>query len=247
LRIVELRGRTAVVTGSAIRIGRETCLALAGGGANIVVNYRTSAAAAEELVKQITEMGVGALAIQGDVSRVSDIERLNREARLVFGRVDVLVNNASIYPKTPVDTLTEAQFDESIAVNLKGPFMCCLEFGRQMVADGGGVIINLADWAAFRPYADYLPYLTAKGGIVTMTKAFAKEFAPSVRVNAIAPGPIAPPLDLDAAEIEEARAGTLLGRWGSARDIASAIVFLIEGSDFITGAILPVDGGRGIA
>jgi NAD(P)-dependent dehydrogenase (short-subunit alcohol dehydrogenase family) len=176
-----------------------------------------------------------------------DIERISNEARLAFGTVDVLVNNASIYPKTPVATLTEAQFDESIAVNLKGPFMCCLELGRHMVANGGGVIVNLADWAAYRPYADYLPYLTAKGGIVTMTKAFAREFAPSVRVNAIAPGPIAPPLDLDPEEIEEARAGTLIGRWGSPRDIAAAVVFLIEGSDFITGAILPVDGGRGIA
>jgi pteridine reductase len=244
---VELRDRTAVVTGSAVRIGREICLQLASRGANIVVNYRSSAQAANELVEHLTGMNVRALAIQGDVSNSDDIRRISQEARAMFGKVDVLVNNASIYPKTPVSTLTEQEWDESIAVNLKGPFLCCLEFGRHMVESGGGVIVNLADWAAYRPYADYLPYLTAKGGIITMTMAFAKELAPSVRVNAVAPGPIYPPLDLAPEEIEEARAGTLLGRWGSARDIASAVSFLIEGSDFITGAILPVDGGRLVA
>lgn len=244
---MDLRGRTAVVTGGAIRIGREISLTLARRGANVVVNYRSSAGAAAELVKQIADMGVGALAVQGDVSRAEDVAALSQEARSAFGRVDVLVNNASIYPKTPLATLTEEQWDESIAVNLKGPFLCSLEFGRRMAAAGGGAIVNLADWAAYRPYADYLPYLTAKGGIITMTRAFARELAPTVRVNAVAPGPIAPPRDLTPEEIEEARAGTLLGRWGAPTDIASAVAFLIEGSDFITGSILTVDGGRTVA
>jgi len=244
---VELRDRTALVTGSALRIGREICLALAGRGANVVINYRTSAEAAGKLVDEIAARGGAAIALQGDVSRGDDVRRIRDHAAHRFGRIDALVNNASIYPKTPLATLTEEQWDESIAVNLKGPFLCCLEIGRHMIASGGGAIVNLADWAAYRPYADYLPYLTAKGGIITMTMAFARELAPTVRVNAIAPGPIAPPLDLSAAETEEARAGTLLGRWGSPRDIAAATLFLIEGSDFITGAILPVDGGRLVA
>lgn len=189
-------------------------------------------------------MSVGALAVQADVSQAADVARLSREARAAFGRVNVVVNNASIYPKTPLASLTEQEWDESIAVNLKGPFLCCLEFGRRMAEDGDGVIVNLADWAAYRPYADYLPYLTAKGGIITMTKAFARELAPRVRVNAVAPGPIAPPLDLSPEEVEEARARTLVGNWGKPTDIARAVAFLIEGSDFITGVILPVDGGR---
>jgi NAD(P)-dependent dehydrogenase (short-subunit alcohol dehydrogenase family) len=241
---MELQRRTAVVTGSAVRIGRQICLELASRGANVVVNYRSSAAAAASLVEQLEGMSVKALAVQADVSVSEDVARLSDEARAAFGRVDILVNNASIYPRTPLATLTELEWDESIAVNLKGPFLCCLEFGRRMAENGGGVIVNLADWAAYRPYADYLPYLTAKGGIITMTKAFARELAPHVRVNAIAPGPIAPPPDLSAEEVEEARAGTLVGHWGSPRDIANAVAFLIEGSDFITGAILPVDGGR---
>src|SRR5262245_58474303 len=138
---MKLQGRTAVVTGSAVRVGRETCLELARRGANIVVNYRASASAAAELVEEMTRMGVGALAVQADVSRAEDVGRLSAEASEMFGQVDVLVNNASIYPKTPLATLTEEQWDESIAINLKGPFLCCLEFGRKMQARGEGAIV----------------------------------------------------------------------------------------------------------
>jgi NAD(P)-dependent dehydrogenase (short-subunit alcohol dehydrogenase family) len=222
-------------------------LTLARRGANVVVNYRSSAGAAADLVAEITAIGVGALAVQADVSQREDVATLSQEARSAFRHVDVLVNNASIYPRTPLATLTEEQWDQAIAVNLKGPFLCSLEFGRRMAAAGGGVIVNIADWAAYRPYPDYLPYLTAKGGIITMTSAFARELAPTVRVNAVAPGPVARPPDLSAEEVEEARAGTLLGRWGAPTDIANAVAFLIEGSDFITGVVLRVDGGRTIA
>jgi len=241
---MELKDRTALVTGSALRVGREICRQLALRGANIVVNYRSSAGPAANLVAELSSLGVGALAVQADVSVGADVERLSAEARAALGRVDILVNNASIFPRTPIATLTEQDWDDSIAVNLKGPFLCCLEFGRRMQTAGEGAIVNIADWAVFRPYSDYLPYLTAKGGIVTMTKAFARELAPAVRVNAIAPGPITPPLDMSTEEIEESRTGTLVGHWGQPADIASAVVFLIEGSDFITGAVLPVDGGR---
>lgn len=244
---MELAGKTALVTGSAVRIGRQICLELARRGANVVVNYRTSAGEAFRLVEEINRLGVGALALQADVSRQEEVARINQEARAALGPVQVLVNNASVFLKTPLDQLTERDWDESIAVNLKAPFLCSLEFGRTMVKEDGGVIINIADWAALRPYRDYLPYLTAKGGIITMTKAFACELAPKVRVNAVAPGPVAPPPTLTQEELEESRAGTLLQRWGTEADVARAVVFLIEGSDFITGAILPVDGGRLIA
>ncbi|MBI4213224.1 MAG: SDR family oxidoreductase [Chloroflexi bacterium] len=244
---MDLQGRTAVVTGSAIRVGRQICLGLASRGARIVINYRSSAGAAAELVEEIRRMGTDAIAIQGDVSRSEDVARIASGAEQAFGKVQVLVNNASIYPRTPLAQLTAAQWDESIAVNLKGPFLCCLEFGRRMAEGDGGAIVNISDWAVFHPYPDYLPYLTAKGGIIAMSRAFARELAPNVRVNCIAPGPIQPPDSLSEYEQHEAAAGTLVGRWGSPQDIASAVAFLIEGSDFITGVVLPVDGGRMIA
>ncbi len=243
---MDLQGRTALVTGGAIRVGRDVCLELARRGANVVVNYRTSAAASAQLVDDIHALGVGGLAIQGDVSVKTDVERISAEARNRFGSVDVLVNNASIYPRTPLTSVTEADWDESIAVNLKGPYLCSMEFGQRMAANEGGVIVNITDWAVYRPYKDYLPYLTAKGGIIFLTKALAVELAPKVRVNVIAPGPIQAPDYLTIEEIETAASGTLVGRWGGGPEIAKAAAFLIE-ADFITGATLPVDGGRLIA
>jgi pteridine reductase len=244
---LDLAGRTALVTGGALRVGRFISLELARRGANVVVNYRSSAGEAFGLVKELSDLGVGGLAVQADVSLAADVARLSAEARAEFGTIDVLVNNAAIYPRTPLDTLTEAAWDQAMNVNLKGPFLCCLEFGRRMKEQGEGVIVNLGDWAADHPYLDYLPYLTAKGAVVTLTRAFARELAPQVRVNAVAPGPIAPPPGMPQEEVDEARAGTLLGRWGSPQDIASAVAFLVQGSDFVTGAVVTIDGGRTIA
>ena len=243
---MNLHGRTALVTGSALRIGRQTCLELASRGANIVINYRSSAEAALQLAEELGALGVQALAVQADVSKAADVARLGAEARAVFGKIDVLVNNASHYPVTPIREISEEEWDKSIAIDLKGPFLCCMEFGLPMADGDGGAIINMTDWAVFRPYKDYLPYLAAKGGIVTLTKALAVELAPNVRVNAIAPGPIQPPDYLSQEELVESAAGTLLGRWGGPKEIASAIAFLAE-ADFITGEILRVDGGRLIA
>jgi len=243
---VNLEGRTALVTGSALRIGRQTCLELASRGANIVINYRSSADAANQLVGEIKELGVKAVAVQADVSKSADVSRLGAEARAAFGKVDILVNNASHYPVTPIHEITEEEWDRSIDIDLKGPFLCCMEFGLPMADGDGGAIINMTDWAVFRPYKDYLPYLAAKGGIVTLTKALAVELAPNVRVNAIAPGPIQPPDYLSQEERLDSAGGTLLGRWGGPLEIARAIAFLAE-ADFITGVILRVDGGRLIA
>jgi pteridine reductase len=244
---VELAGRTALVTGGALRVGRQISLELARRGANVVVNYRASTGEAFALVKELADLGVGGLAVQADVSLAADVARLSAEARAEFGSIDVLVNNASIYPRTPLATLSEAEWDQTMNVNLKGPFLCCKEFGLRMKEQGQGVIVNLADWASEHPYPDYLPYLTSKGAVVTLTRVFARELAPQVRVNAVAPGPISPPLDMPQEEIDEARGGTLLGRWGSPQDIASTVAYLINGSDFITGAVITVDGGRSIA
>ena len=156
----------------------------------------------------------------------------------------MLVASAALFKRTPFATLTEADWDFHIDANLKGPFLFAHEASRQMRS---GKIILFADWAALRPYRHYLPYLVAKAGIICLTKALAKELAPNVQVNAIAPGPVLLPADFAAGERRNVRDATLVKRLGSPQDIVNSVLFLIEGSDFITGHTLVVDGGRLIA
>jgi NAD(P)-dependent dehydrogenase (short-subunit alcohol dehydrogenase family) len=164
-----------------------------------------------------------------------------------FGHLDILVNNASNYYKTPFATLTEAQWDDLVGTNLKGTFLMSKRVGDEMLKAGSGKIINLADWAGFRPYNDYLPYCVAKAGVIAFTKALAKTLAPQIQVNAVAPGPVMLPEDFSESLRQAVVRATPLKRIGTPEDIAQTVVFLVEGSDFITGTIIPVDGGRLIA
>ena len=148
------------------------------------------------------------------MSTQAGVERIRDAAIQRFGGVDVLLNNASIYAETPLDDLTEDDFDRNIAVNLKGPYLGCWLFGLHMRERGSGKIVNIADWAVNRPYVNYAPYFVAKGGIVTLTRVFAKELAPSVMVNAIAPGPILLPADFSQDTIDAVARATPLGRIG---------------------------------
>ena len=184
---MELRGRWGLVTGAAKRIGRSIALALAGRGLNVIVHYNASADAAAATVREIEALGVRALALHADLGRGDDVARLAREAEARSGGVDVLVNNASNYLRAPFDELTEAIWDASLDVNLKAPFLLAWHLGRAMRTRGRGRIVNLADWAGERPYADYLPYCVSKAGVVSLTKALAKALAPAVQVNAVAP------------------------------------------------------------
>src|SRR2546428_530981 len=140
-----------------------------------------------------------------DLGRGDDVVRLAREAEARSGGVDVLVNNASNYLRAPFDELTEAIWDASLDVNLKAPFLLAWHLGRAMKARGRGRIVNLADWAGERPYADYLPYCVSKAGVICLTKALAKALPPAVQVNAVAPGPVLPPADLTPVEREAIR------------------------------------------
>ena len=241
---MRLAGRVAVVTGGARRLGRATALALAARGAHVAITYQTSATDARRVVKELEATGVKAAAIRADQSRLADVRRLMQRVVRDFGRLDVLVNNASIFERTPFSTLTERQWDRHLDVNLKGPFLCALLAGRLMQRRGQGKIINIADWAGERPYAEYLPYCVSKAGVIALTKGLAKELAPRIQVVAIAPGPMLPPPDMPAAERERAIKRVPLGRWGTPEDIANAVVFAVEGTDFMTGSTIFVDGGR---
>lgn len=245
---VKLKGKTALVTGAAKRVGREIALGLARRGANVVVHYNTSAADARQTVSEIKAHGVDAIAVKANQSNVREVHAAVSKAIKHFRAVHVLINSAAVYKKTPFDTLTERDWDFHMDANLKGPFLFSLEVGRHMKRkEIAGKIINFADWAAIRPYGDYLPYCVSKAGIICLTKSLAKALGPKVQVNAIAPGPILLPPEVDAKERRAIINATLVKRIGSPQDIVNSVLFLIEGSDFITGHTLMVDGGRLIA
>ncbi|MCZ6660389.1 MAG: SDR family oxidoreductase [bacterium] len=241
-----LHEKVALVTGSAKRIGRAVANALADRGVHQAVHYRTSKTEADEAVELFRVLGVEAESFQADLSQVKEVEALASEVLKRFGRLDILVNNASVFFPSPLGEVTDHQWDTLINTNLKGPFFLAQKVGLAMKAAVGGTIINIGDWAAERPYAGYLPYCISKAGVVAMTKGLAKALAPEVRVNCINPGPVMLPEDLSEAEKEEVMRKTPLQRTGSPADIANAVVFLCEGTDFMTGAVITVDGGRAV-
>ena len=241
-----LHEKVALVTGSAKRIGRAVANALADRGVHQAVHYRTSKTEADEAVELFRVLGVEAESFQADLSQVNEVEALASEVLKRFGRLDILVNNASVFFPSPLGEVTDHQWDTLINTNLKGPFFLAQKVGLAMKAAVGGTIINIGDWAAERPYAGYLPYCISKAGVVAMTKGLAKALAPEVRVNCINPGPVMLPEDLSEAEKEEVMRKTPLQRTGSPADIANAVVFLCEGTDFMTGAVITVDGGRAV-
>ena len=244
--MMNITGQVALVTGGARRIGREIAMGLAHGGASVVISYRGSAAAARRTIAEIRRQGGRAMAIRGDLSQGHTIRRLIRTVLSKLGRIDILVNNAALFEKTPWRTLTERGWDRHMDINLKAPFLCALEAGRAMLRQGAGVIINIADRAATRPYPGYLPYSVSKAGLIALTQSLAIELAPTVRVNCIAPGSILFP-DGYAPRLKRRLIQTIpLRRTGSPSDIASGVRFLIE-TEFATGTVLVIDGGQSIA
>ena len=244
---VQAGGKIALVTGAAKRVGKAIALALADRGAHVVITYNTSAAEALVTLREIEARGVQGMALKGNITRRGDVDSMVRQVIERFGRIDILVNNASNYYKTPFETLTEEQWDDLVGTNLKGTFLVSKRVGDAMLKTGVGKIINLADWAGFRPYKDYLPYCVAKAGVIALTMALAKTLAPHIQVNAVAPGPVLLPEGFSERLREAIVQATPLKRIGTPDDVAQTVVFLVEGSDFITGAIIPVDGGRLIA
>lgn len=232
------------MTGAARRVGRVVALALARRGAHVVVHYHQSSEAAQRTVEEIKALGVRATALAADLSRVSEIESMVERAVQFLGRLDVLVNNASVFWRTPFGAITERDWDDHFDVNLKATFFCAQAAAQVMQKQGEGKIINISDWAGYRPYADYIPYCVSKAGVIALTQVLARTLAPTIQVNGVAPGPVLLPEDYDEREREKIIRETPLGRLGSPEDVAEAVLFLIEGSDFITGHTLVVDGGR---
>ena len=241
--MIALDGATAVVTGAARRLGAAIALALAQAGCNLAINYRTSHPEAETTATAARRSGVQAITVQGDMTQADAVAQLLHATLAAFGRVDVLVANAGAFRRTPLAALAAADWDDMMNNNLRASFLCARHFGLHMQAHSGGTVVLIADVAGFRPWVDYLPYSLAKAGVITLTHALAKELAPSVRVNAVAPGPILFPDDFDAAARDREINRTLLRRAGDPQNIADAVLMMIR-NDYITGAVLPVDGGR---
>jgi NAD(P)-dependent dehydrogenase (short-subunit alcohol dehydrogenase family) len=246
---MNLENRVVIITGGK-RIGRVVAQQLAEGGADLVLSYRGSKAEADETVSDVKRRGREAIAVAADVSRAADCAALIAAARDAFGRVDALVNMASVYGSTPFDELTEAGWDRDLNINLKSAFLCAKAAIPVMRATGGGRIVNFADWLARsgRPsYRGFVSYYVAKAGIIALTESLALELAADqILVNAIAPGPILAPPDMDPEEIAAVAAATPVGRWGGEIEIAKAVLTLLE-TDFITGETIRVDGGRHVA
>jgi NAD(P)-dependent dehydrogenase (short-subunit alcohol dehydrogenase family) len=243
---MELIDRVALVTGGK-RIGATVAVELARRGADLALSFARSRGAAEEAAGRVGALGRRAAVFQADLSQPAACDGLVASVVERFGRLDILINMASVYVPRPFDELTAADWDGAMQVDLRAAFLCAHAAAPHMRRLGGGRIVNFSDWVARsgRPrYRGYLPYYVAKAGVIALTEALALELAPdNILVNAVAPGPIlAPPgtSDDEHAAVERA---TPLGRWGGAGEIAKAILGLID-SDFITGETLRVDGGR---
>jgi NAD(P)-dependent dehydrogenase (short-subunit alcohol dehydrogenase family) len=240
----KLTGQVALVTGAAKRIGRSIALELAQRGADVVVNYRSSRVEAERVMAEIINMGRRATTVQADVSVRADVERLVSSAEAMFGRLDILVNNAGMFQHVPFNEITDEQWNGILATNLTSQFLCSQIATLPLKKSGRGRIINLASLGGLLAWPGYTHYCVSKAGVISLTRCLARALAPDITVNAVAPGTIT--FEGDAAELEaDFIRRAPLRRTGKGSDIAESVAFLAE-SDFITGQVLVVDGGRSI-
>jgi pteridine reductase len=243
-----LVGRVALVTGGAQRVGAQIVRTLHGAGARVVVHYNRSATQAEALVAQLNAArAASAIAVRADLLEVARLGELVTATTGAFGRLDVLVNNASTFYPTPVGEITEAHWDDLLGSNLKAPLFLS-QAAAPALRLARGLILNIVDIHGMRPLRRYPVYGVAKAGLIMLTRSLARELGPQVRVNAIAPGPVMWPADgvADAALQKKIVDRTLLKRSGSAQDIARTALFFAADAPYITGQVLAVDGGRSV-
>src|SRR5262245_36923063 len=238
--------RVALITGGR-RIGAVVATELARKGAHVAVVYRASRSEAEETADTTRAMGRRALVVQADLQQAEACSRVVEATVTEFGRLDILVNMASLYREKPLDDLTVDDWDVQMAVDLRAAWLCSHAAIAHMRRAHGGRIVNFSDWVARsgRPrYRGFLPYYVAKAGVIALTEALALELASDqILVNAIAPGPIVAPPGTSATDVAAVEQATPLGRWGGEIEIARTVIALVE-SDFITGETIRVDGGR---
>jgi NAD(P)-dependent dehydrogenase (short-subunit alcohol dehydrogenase family) len=237
-----LEKRVALVVGGATRLGRAISLALAGAGADVGIGYLRSDKQATETANEIRARGRRAQIFRCDVRDPDSIAAMVGGAKAALGPIDLLVVNAGVFRRTPIETATVEDWDSQMETNARGAFLCAQRVGLEM-RERGGAIVLISDVAGLRPWSSYIPYSASKAAMISITQGLAQALAPKVRVNAIAPGPVLPPEDFDEEEVRRAIARTLLRRQGDANDIATAVLYLAT-AEYVTGVVLPVDGGR---
>ena len=237
-----------LVTGAAKRLGRSIALDLGANGFDVAVHYRASAAEADEVVLELTRLGVGAAAFGADLSSEPACRGLVPETVARLGRLDAIVNNASSFFPTPVGAITAEAWDDLIGTNLRAPLFLA-QAAAPALRKAQGAIVNIADIHAERPLKNFVAYSIAKAGLIGMTRSLARELAPEVRVNAVAPGPVLWPDDASFDELSRQRiiSHTPLRREGEPEDIAKAVHFLLADATYVTGETINVDGGRHVA
>ncbi len=241
---MDIDGRLALVTGAARRVGRSIALSLARNGVRVLAHARRPTPDLDSLLGELGRLGPAPEVLFADLADSAEVHRLASDLHGRFGTLDILVNNASVFYATPLAELDEEKWDEIMEVNLKAPFLCSLLFGRKMKAAGHGKIINIGDVAAVKAYRDYLPYCVSQAGLLALTRGAARLFAPEVQVTCVAPGIVVAPEGLNAETVDKLRRKIPLERFGTAEDVAEAVIFLARHGDFMTGSTIFLDGGR---
>jgi pteridine reductase len=236
-----LLNRVALVTGAGKRLGRAVAVGLAEQGADVVIHYRSSQAEALDAVAEIEKLGRRSVALQVDLAQISELPQLFQKVEAHFGRLDILVNSAANFLHTEFAATTEKLWDESLETNLKAVFFCC-QGAAPLLKKSNGAIINFADIGGILGWPGFIPHSISKAGVIMLTRCLAKELAPEVRVNAIAPGTITMPGDPPQWEADFVRLAPL-HRSGRPDDIVTAVSYLAD-AKFVTGQVLVVDGGR---
>ena len=244
-----LQDKVVLITGGAKRVGASICRLLHASGANLMIHYRSSTGEARALQSEFNlQRSNSAAIIQGDLLNLAVLPSLVQETISHFGRLDVLINNASSYYATEIGEIGDDQWEDLIGSNLKAPLFLSQAAAPELRKQHG-CIVNITDMHVERPKKGYIVYSMAKAGLVTMTKSLAHELGPDVRVNAVAPGPVMWPEDnpqFDEVYRQRVISQTLLKRIGEGNDVAKAVRFLIEDAPFITGQVIAVDGGRSL-
>ena len=240
---MELRGRVALVTGAGRRLGRAMAHALAGRGMTLAIHHHASAAGAGDLRDEIIAGGGTAACFAADLTDADAAAELPRRVAKELGRLDVLVNSAAVMHRIPFEQTTPAQFDAVLDLNLRSVFFCTQGAAPALRA-ARGKVVNMADLSGIQPWSGFPTHSISKAGVVMLTRVLALTLAPDVTVNAIAPGAVLVPEEYDATERERLARSTPLRRLGDPEDAVAALLYLLEGGDFVTGEVLTVDGGR---